>query len=67
VRGEVFNYRMGSDADYMSIEPSLTISLGRRWPVMFTVDYNRTLSYLESRQFVRNAARLAVGLGFLLR
>lgn len=55
------------NAAYMSLEPSLTISLGRRWPVMLTVGYNRTQSYLESRQFVRNAARLAVGFGLSSR
>ena len=55
------------NAAYLAIEPRLTVTLGRRWPAMLTLGYNRTQSYLESRQFVRNAATAGIGVGWTAR
>lgn len=46
------------------VEPSLTISYGRHWPISVTAGYFRTFSYKHSSQFVREAARIEVGAGW---
>jgi len=48
----------------MSVEPNVTAAFGRRWPITISAGYNSTLSYLESRQFVRHAAKIRLGAAF---
>jgi hypothetical protein len=46
------------------VDPSVTLSYGRHWPVSLTAGYFRTFSYTHSSQFVRDSARLEVGMGW---
>jgi hypothetical protein len=50
-------------ATVLTINPSLTVSHGERWPIAASIAWTGTFSYLESSQFKRNAATIAIGFG----
>lgn len=47
----------------LTINPSLTIERGERWPIAFTISAARTMSYAESRRFDRRAVTAAIAVG----
>jgi hypothetical protein len=47
-----------------SVDPSVTISYGRHWPVSVTAGYFRTFSYTHSSQFVRDSVQAGVSVGY---
>ena len=50
-----------------SLHPAFTLTRGTRWPIFLTVDAARTFSYVDSRQFTRNALSVGVGAGWAFR
>lgn len=52
------------NALYASVDPRLTVAIGRRWPVTLSAGYTRTFSYVRSRQFIRSAATIGVSIGW---
>jgi hypothetical protein len=47
----------------LTINPSLTIERGERWPIALTISATRTMSYAESRRFDRRAVTAAIAVG----
>ena len=48
----------------VSLEPHVQLVLGHARPITILLGYNRTLSYLKSREFVRQAIKISAGVGF---
>jgi hypothetical protein len=46
-----------------TLNPTLTITRGTRWPIVVSVASTQTFSYLESRQFKRRAVSATIGVG----
>lgn len=46
----------------MTLNPTLTVTYGTRWPLVVSVATTQTFSYAESRQFTRRAFTAAIGL-----
>jgi hypothetical protein len=49
--------------DVLTLNPSLTITRGTRWPIAAAIAWTGTFSYLESKQFKRNAVTAAISVG----
>ena len=50
-------------AQVLTINPALTISRGTRWPVALSIASTHTFSYVQARQFTRNAIALSLSVG----
>jgi hypothetical protein len=46
----------------MTLNPTLSVSYGSRWPIVVTVAATQTFSYLKSRQYKRNSFTASIGL-----
>jgi len=54
-------------APVLTINPTVTIGVGEKWPIAIAISTTRTFSYTSSRQFDRRAASVSFSLGHRLQ